>query len=132
MNITQVTKKIAALNRLRIICLLISVCFMCFYYYYCEPYPCRDVLLCIDSRGDLAVTSDADFAARALVLPDGWPAHGISPNIFYSLTFVGLLERIRVANYFFITPGIRYSVWPKSISFHRPPQVSPTDSATSP
>lgn len=51
---------------------------------------------------------------------------------FDSLLFADLFQTEPHHVYLFITPDKRNSVCPKSINFQRPPQVSPTDSATSP
>jgi len=62
---------------------------------------------------------------------DDWRVHGVSP-VFPAIFHRAAWHVTMAAIYLFITPGIRYSVWPKSIIFQFPPQVSPTDPATSP
>jgi len=73
----------------------------------------------------------ADAACSLVSCMDDWRVHGVSP-VFLAIFHRAAWHVTMAAIYLFITPGIRYSVWPKSIIFQFPPQVSPTDPATSP
>jgi hypothetical protein len=80
----------------------------------------------------LAGVRTDDAAACSLVsCMDDWRVHGVSP-VLLAIFHRAAWHVTMAAIYLFITPGIRYSVWPKSIIFQFPPQVSPTDPATSP